>query len=82
MINNSISNYEIPLLIKERLIIIGTHDNIFINTYFKCKNTPNEYKDILFELFADTSNIIDVIFILFFIYPGCKSPENLIKRCY
>jgi len=61
MINNSISSYAIPLLIKERLIIIRIHDYIFINTYFPCKDNSNEYKDILFEIIADISNALDVI---------------------
>ena len=61
MINNSLLSHTIPLLIKERLIILRIHDYIFINTYFPCKDNSHEYKDILYEILADISSTIDDI---------------------
>jgi hypothetical protein len=36
------------------------HGFIFINVYLPCKDNIGDYKDVLFEIFADISNTLDV----------------------
>lgn len=61
MVSNALLKYVKPLLIKERLVILNINNYIFINTYLPCRDKSLEYKEILLEILADISNILDEI---------------------
>lgn len=72
MVNKSFSMNVVPLLIKERVVILSINKLIIINAYLPCKDNKksDEARDILLEILADISRTLDEVNYIEIIFGG------------
>lgn len=59
LVNYKLAAFTSIVLQKERLVILKINNYLFINVYFPCKENSLEYKEILLDMLAEISNVID-----------------------